>query len=99
MAGGPDAGADPGQKLLPPGPGPAFLYEDAPLAPPFQNVGVWQADSTISVRRLATRPPGRTQVQRFIALVGACITRPIRLPTPSTQLICWSSVFAKTAIS
>ncbi|MBV62049.1 MAG: hypothetical protein CMH65_12215, partial [Nevskiales bacterium] len=44
MAGGPDAGADPGQKLLPPGPGPAFLYEDAPLAPPFQNVGVWQAD-------------------------------------------------------
>ncbi len=39
-----DTDSVPGDKLLPPPPGPAFLYEDAPLAPPFQNVGVWQAD-------------------------------------------------------
>jgi predicted esterase len=37
-------GAGKGTRLLPPGPGPAFLHEDAPTAPPFQNVGVWEAD-------------------------------------------------------
>ena len=80
MAGGPDAGADPGQKLLPPGPGPAFLYEDAPLAPPFQNVGVWQADP-LYVMGASAYTQGEYVYQGFIfddfgAATGDPTTRP-----------------------
>lgn len=39
-AAGPGGQAD----ALPPGPGPGLLYEEAPVAPQFQNVGVWEAD-------------------------------------------------------
>lgn len=41
-ASGPGDAAD--RRLLPPGAGPAFLYEAAEPAPQFQNTGVWEAD-------------------------------------------------------
>ena len=80
MAGGPDTGTEPVEKLLPPPPGPAFLYEDAPLAPPFQNVGVWQADP-LYVMGASAYTQGEYVYQGFIfddfgAATGDPTTRP-----------------------
>ncbi len=67
-------------KRLPPPPGPAFLHEDAPLAPPFQNVGVWQADP-LYVMGASAYAQGEFLYQGFIfddfgAATGDPRTRP-----------------------